>query len=293
MDELLTTLKNNGVMNLDTARIYTGSEETIGEASGHEDFIIDTKIVGGFVPGTAKKDAIITDAQDSLEKVKITQFDILYLHSPDKDIPIEETLEGINEVYKKGTFKRFGLSNFSAEEVQEAYDVAKSRGFVLPSVYQGNYNPVARHLETQLFPTLRKLGFAFYAYSPLAGGFLTKTIQSLDEGAGRFNDQAIGGMYNRLYNKPSLREALDEWNNIAEQEQITKAELAYRWVAYNSALKVGEGDGVIFGASSIEQVKQTAVSLQKGGLSENAAKRIEAIWKKVEKEAPIDNFRSS
>lgn len=293
MNELITILKKAGIKNIDTARIYTGSEELIGKASGREDFNIDTKIVGGFVPGTAKKEAIIVDAQDSLDKVNIKQFDILYLHSPDKNIPIEETLEGINEVYRKGIFRRFGLSNFSAEEVQEAYDVAKSKGFVLPSVYQGNYNPIAQHLEVQLFPTLRKLGFTFHAYSPLAGGFLTKTIHSLDEGAGRFNDQAAGGLYNRLYNKASLREILVEWNNIAQQEQVTKAELAYRWVAYHSALKVEKGDAVIFGASSIKQVEQTAASLQKGGLSEDTLERIDVIWNKVKEDAPIDNFRSS
>lgn len=290
--EVFAALKKGGVKNIDTARLYPGSEATIGRSPGREDFIIDTKIIGGFSPGTSKKDAIIVDTQDSLDKVKIKQFDILYLHSPDKDTPIEETLEGINEVYKKGLFKRFGLSNFTAEQVQEAYDVAKSKGFILPSVYQGNYNPVARHLEKLLFPTLRKLGFAFYAYSPLAGGFLTKTTQSLDEGAGRFNDQALGGMYKKLYNKPTLRDALAEWNDIAEKEQITKAELAYRWVGYNSALEVDKGDGVIFGASSLKQIEETTTGLQKGGLSEDAVKRIEAIWKKVEKEAPIDNFQS-
>jgi len=290
--EVFAVLKKGGVKNIDTARLYPGSEKAIGSAPGHEDFIIDTKIIGGFAPGTAKKDAIIVDAQDSLDKVKIKQFDILYLHSPDKDIPIEETLEGINEVYKKGIFKRFGLSNFSAEQVQEVYDVAKSKGFVMPSVYQGNYNPVARHLETLLFPTLRKLGFAFYAYSPIAGGFLTKTPQSLDEGAGRFNDVALGGMYKKLYDKPTLREALVEWNDIAEKEQIPKAELAYRWVGYNSALDAEKGDGVIFGASSTKQIEQTAAGLKKGGLSDDAVKRIDAIWKKVEKDAPIDNFVS-
>lgn len=290
VNEVLASLKKEGVLTIDTARLYPGSEETIGKAPGHEDFVIDTKIMGGFVSGTSKKDVIITDAQDSLARVKIKQFDILYLHSPDATIPIEETLEGINEVHKKGIFKRFGLSNFTAGQVQEAYDVAKSKGYVLPSVYQGNYSPVARHLETLLFPTLRKLGIAFYAYSPLAGGFLTKTIQSLDEGAGRFNDEALGGMYNHLYNKPTLRAALAEWNDIAEKEGITKAELAYRWVGYNSELKADLGDAVIFGASTIKQVEQTGAGLKKGALSEDATKRIDAIWEAVEKDAPIDNF---
>jgi len=161
--DFFAALKKGNVHTIDTARLYAGSEVRIGNTPGHEDFIIDTKLIGGFAPGTVKKEAIIADSLDSLERVKIKQFDILYIHSPDITIPLEEQLEGINEVYKKGIFKRFGLSNFTAEQVQEVYDLAKSKGYVLPSVFQGNYSPVARHLETLLFPTLRKLGIAFYA----------------------------------------------------------------------------------------------------------------------------------
>lgn len=286
----MATLLREGVTTIDTARLYPGSEAAIGQQPSRTSFTIDTKIKGGFAPGSAAKDAIIRDAQDSLSVVGIPQFDILYLHAPDESVPISETLEGINEVYKKGIFKRFGLSNFTAEQVQEAYDIAKEKGYVLPSVYQGNYSPVARHLETLLFPTLRKLGFAFYAYSPLAGGFLTKTPADLDAGAGRFNETAVGGMYKRLYDKPVLRAALAEWGAVAEAEGVGKAELAYRWVGYNSALKAEFGDAVIFGASSLEQIEQTVRGLKKGSLSKSAAERIEKIWESVKDEAPVDNF---
>lgn len=218
------------------------------------------------------------------------QVDILYMHAPDVRTPMAETLAGIDEAYKKGQFKRFGLSNYTPEQVQEAYDIATEKGYVKPTVYQGNYSPVARHLETILFPTLRKLGIAFYAYSPLAGGFLTKTPADLDAGAGRFNPQMLGGMYSKLYDRPALREGLAEWNDIAEKEGVSKAELAYRWVAYHSALKAEKGDAVIFGASKVAQIEQTAEWLKKGGLSEEAVGRIEKFWEAVKKEAPVDNF---
>jgi aflatoxin B1 aldehyde reductase len=289
--EIFRILKQEGVTTLDTARLYSGAEEALGRVPGHEDFIIDTKILGGFSPGSAAKENVIKDVQDSLDKCQIKQFDILYIHAPDDTVPIEETLEGINEVYKKGQFRRFGLSNFSGPQVQEVYDVAKSKGYVLPTVYQGNYSPIARHMETLLFPTLRKLGMAFYAYSPLAGGFLTKTKEQLDSGAGRFNDQVIGGLYNKAYNKPSLREALGEWNAIAEKEGVSRAELAYRWVGYHSSMKAELDDAVIFGASSLAQVEQTAQWLKKGKLSDEAAERIDTMWKSVEAEAPVDNWQ--
>jgi aflatoxin B1 aldehyde reductase len=290
--KLIDVLIANDVKNIDSARIYAGSEEAIGELEKRKDFIIDTKLAGGFgPPGAVTKEGVIKDCQDSLERAKIDQFDILYIHAPDPTVPFEDTLEGINEAYKKGIFRRFGLSNFSAEQVQQVYDIAKAKGYPLPQVYQGNYNPVARHLETLLFPTLRKLGMHFYAYSPLAGGFLVKTAADLDAGAGRFNEQALGNLYGKLYDNATMRKALVKWAEIAEKEGITKAELAYRWVAYHSALQ-GDEDGVIFGASKLAQAEQTAQSLKKGKLSDEAVKGIDQIWESIKEVAPIDNYHS-
>ena len=287
--EVMDVLLASGVTTIDTARIYHGSEAAIGQQEKRTQFTIDTKVPGGFVPGTAHKDIIVSHAKEALEKVAIKQFDILYIHSPDPDIPLDDTLAGINETHKQGIFKRFGLSNYAPQDVQRVYDLAKEKGYPLPEVYQGNYNPVARHLEKDLFPVLRKLGMVFYAYSPLAGGFLTKSAADLDAGVGRFNKDALNGVYSGMYDKPSLREGLKEWNKIAEKEGVSKAELAYRWVAHHSAL-TEEGDGVIFGASKLSQIEQTVGGIKKGKLSEEAVKSIEHLWETVKAEAPVDNY---
>ena len=121
--------------------------------------------------------------------------DIWYIHAPDTSVSLEDWVPGVNEVYKSGAFSRFGLSNFQAETVQQVYDYCKENDYVLPSVYQGNYSAVARKQDTLLFPLLRKLNMAFYAYSPIAGGFLTKTKQQIEEGVSRFSPDALGGMY--------------------------------------------------------------------------------------------------
>ena len=289
--QVIDTLLSNGIKNIDTARIYPGSEEAIGKLEKRKEFTIDTKLPGGFGPGTATKDGAINDSQDSLKRLQLDQVDILYIHAPETSIPIEETLEGINEAYKKGVFRRFGLSNYAAEQVQQIYDICKAKGYPLPQVFQGNYNPVARHYEAQLFPTLRKLGIHFYAYSPLAGGFLTKTTADLDAGGGRFNKDALGGLYSKLYDHEPLRQALTKWNEIAEKEGVSKAELAYRWVAHHSALQ-GDDDGVIFGASKPAQVEQTAQGIKKGKLSDEAVKGIDEIWESDKSVAPVDNYHS-
>lgn len=218
--------------------------------------------------------------------------DIYYIHAPDNNADLDETLSAINEVYKSGFFKRFGLSNYKAEDVEKVYNHAKAKGYVLPSVYQGNYSAVARKQEDLLFPTLRKLGIAFYAYSPLAGGFLSKSKEDLEKGSGRFNNpsNAISSLYSGLYVKDSYLKALDEWASIAKDEGVSKADLAYRWVRFNSPLKPEQGDAIIIGASRIEQLKETLDSINGGPLSDNAVKRIDKIWESIAHEAPLDNF---
>lgn len=150
---------------------------------------------------------------------------------------------------------------------------------------------MARLQETLLFPTLRRLGIAFYAYSPLAGGFLTKTAQQVIDGVGRFADDHPGGNhFRRMFNKPAYLEALTKWEAIAAKQGCTRAELAYRWVAANSGLEKEKGDAIVIGASSVEQLRQTLESIERGKLSENASREIDEIWERIKREAALDVF---
>lgn len=202
----------------------------------------------------------------------------------------KDTLSGVNELYKQGAFKRLGLSNFSADDVEEVVKVSKENNWVVPSVYQGNYSAVARRTETEIFPTLRKHNIAFYAYSPIAGGFLSKSKAELTDPEGRFGKAgALAQIYNGMYNRPSFVEALGVWEEIAKEEGITKAELAYRWIVYHSKLDAALGDAVIIGARNQEQFRETMAGIKKGPLSDKAAKKIDGIWESVKAEASLDN----
>jgi len=75
---------------------------------------------------------------------------------------------------------------------------------------------------------------------------------------------------------------------VAEREGTTKADLAYRWVKYNSPLKAEYGDGIIIGATSLEQLEQTLAGIGKGPVSEEAARAIEGIWEGVREESVLD-----
>ena len=217
-----------------------------------------------------------------------------YIHCPDPSLDLADMVKGINDAYTAGDFKRFGLTNFKADDVERIYALCKEKRYPLPTVYQGNYNPVAKRQETELFSTLRKLNVAFYVYSPIAGGLLTKTKEQIIEGgkdAGRFGKgHWLGSLYADLYNKPSYHKALDLWGVAAQAGGGSKAELAYRWVAFDSPLDPKYGDAIIFGASRLSQVKETLAWLNKGSVGEEAKAEINEIWKTIENDAPLDNY---
>ncbi len=85
-------------------------------------------------------------------------------------------------------------------------------------------------------------------------------------------------------------EALSKWEEAAKIEGTTKADLAYRWVMYNSALEGCKGDAVVMGASSVGQLEETLEGIEKGRLSEETARRIDEIWELVKDVAPFDNY---
>lgn len=282
--QIFDLLKKNGVKHLASSRIYGKSEETIGrlKAALEHGLIIDTKWPGAFFdPTSVSKERIISDAKDSLAKLGVPKVNAFYLHSANPSNETQETLIGINEAFEMGAFEHFGLSNFSPAQVQYVYDTCKAKGLVLPTVYEGLYNPVNRKHEEELLPLLRKLGIAFNAYSPLAGGFLTKSRSQVVNGEGRFNKDQFLGAYFEIYNNEPYLAANDEWRRIADEEGVSRAALGYRWVCYHSALKPELGDGMVIGGR-ISQLEDTFKALSQGPLSAKASKRIQDLWEKLQ-----------
>lgn len=99
-------------------------------------------------------------------------------------------------------------------------------------------------------------------------------------------------MYVKMYTKDSMLDALDQWETIAKDAGIPKASLAYRWIAYHSSLKATDGDAIIIGASGPSQVEDTCNYIEQGPLDAKIAERASALWKSIEKDAPIDNWNS-
>ncbi|KAL8800602.1 MAG: hypothetical protein Q9182_005064 [Xanthomendoza sp. 2 TL-2023] len=187
---------------------------------------------------------------------------------------------------------QFGISNYLAPDVQKIHDIQTAKQSILPTVYQGNYNAVARRNELDLIPLLRKLNMNFYAYSPIAGGFLAKDMTQIKSNLteGRFSGKSLSGeMYQALYGKDLMYEALDDWNAIATAAGISTSALAYRWITYHSALGAA-GDGTIIGARNPAQLRQTLQAIAAGPLDDAVADRASGVWDKVKNIAPRDNW---
>ena len=224
----LDILKSGGVSLIDTAQAYRESEAVLGQVeAGKLGFQISTKDSSA-VRGQAYSAAGMEEnALHSLARLRVPKIDIFFLHLPDLKTPLPDYIPTLDRLHKKGIFRRFGVSNFSPGHVEQLHAYCKEKNFVLPTVYQGNYNILSRRQENTLFPVLRKLGISFQAYSTLAGGFLTKSKEDIAAGAGRFKkDYPFGPMYLAMFARPLLLDSLGDWENIAKEEGCSRALLA-------------------------------------------------------------------
>lgn len=278
---------------LDTAYVYNeGATETILGSIllevKHDSISLATK-VNPRVTGRLDGAAVRLQLNESLRRLRRESVDLLYLHMPDQHTPIEEALEACADLHKQGKFLEFGLSNFPAWMVVDIWYMCKERGWPRPSVYQGLYNGLSRNVESELLPALRRLGIRFYAYNPLAGGMLSGKHT-------RYDDMPVPGRFARLqsyrnrYWKESYFEAVSILVTECRVAGIEPAEAAFRWLAHHSFLEQGEGDGIIIGASNMNQLEQNLDAVEKDSLPETIVNAFDIAWEAAKPESP-DYFR--
>ena len=132
---------------------------------------------------------------------------------------------------------------------------------------------------------LRHYKIAFYAYNPLAGGYLTdryqRSDQQVEQGA-RFSAESWQGkMYRARYWHEEYFDALDVIRPVAKKHGLTEAECALRWMNHHSKLKREYGDAIIIGASSVHHIESNMKDLDKGPLPEEVVKALDQAWEKV------------
>ncbi|OTB02842.1 hypothetical protein M426DRAFT_61498 [Hypoxylon sp. CI-4A] len=291
VNSFLNVFAARGYGQLDTARGYSphapgSSEPRLGAVAAGDKFAIDTKVISRS-PGDHTKSKILKEIDISLEALKVKQINIEYLHAPDRSTPFEEACEAMDQAHREGKIKHWGLSNYTAEEVQKFVDICEERGFVKPAVYQGHYNAIIRGGENDLFPVLRKYKIAFYAYGPASGGIFAGSHKQVKEG-GRFDQKhAIGNMYSNYYLKDSIITAAENAVAVATKHGIGGHAAALRWAIYHSILKRELGDSVIIGASSPEQLNSNLDTIEQGPLPDGVVAAFEGIYEQISDEEKV------
>ena len=281
-DDLLDLAFDAGVTFFDTANMYNGgtSEEILGRwmkaRNRRNQVLLSSKVrypVAGVASTAGLSASVIHREVDaSLKRLQTDFLDILFLHQPDDDTPIEVTLRAVDDLTRLGKVRTLGLSNYSAWQSVEAIHHAIRRGWNPPRIMQPMLNLVARGVETELLPMTRAYDMGNCVYNPLAGGLLTEKQLDADEAVDGTR-LATNSYYRKRYWHPSLRDAAKKLRRVAEQGGRTLPELALRYL-----LDHEDATTVLVGATSKAQLESSLSVASKPSLSTDERAACDSIW---------------
>jgi aryl-alcohol dehydrogenase-like predicted oxidoreductase len=249
-----------GINFLDTAQLYgpMTNEELVGRAikGNRDEYVIATKFarrmdsaspgdMSSVGPLDGSAEHVRSSIDGSLKRLGTDHVDLFYQHRVDPDVPIEETVGAMAELVQAGKINHIGLSEAAPETIRRAHAVHPI------TVVQTEYSLWTRDPEAEVLPTCRELGIGFVAYSPLGRGFLSgrfKSPEDLDQGDFRRNGPRFTGE-----NLDANLKLAAQVAKIAEEKQVTPAQLALAWV-----LARGEEIVPIPGTKRREYLEQNA-----------------------------------
>jgi aryl-alcohol dehydrogenase-like predicted oxidoreductase len=245
-----------GITLLDTADVYGnrgGSEEIIGRAlAGRRDrVVLATKFGHDLGDGETARGArpyVRKAVEASLRRLQTDWIDLYQYHRPDGVTPVEETLGALDELVQEGKVRAIGSSNFTPALVEEAREVATTRGMTPFVSEQSEYSWLARDAEDGLLPTCERLGIGFIPYFPLASGLLT----------GKYRRGEPPPKGTRLYGRELDEARLDRVERLEAFAAARGASLLE--VAIGGLLAQPAVVSVIAGATKPEQVKANAAA---------------------------------
>lgn len=288
VSDLINLFLASGYDELDTAYVYNEGEceRLLGDALQKIDrpYKIATKI-NPRISGKLDSEAAYSQLTESLSRLKKYSVDTVYLHFPDPATPVESVLEAMSELHNAGAFKELGLSNFPAWMVADVCRLCEKNGWVVPTVFEGIYNPLTRGAENELNACLNYFGMRFYAYNPLCGGLLTGRYGSFEDKPddGRFTHRPN---YMGRYWKKSFFEGMKIISETAEKHGISCIEATYRWMAYSSMLDEKRGDGIIIGVSKLGHLQQNINTLKAGPLPQDVLDAFDRAWAVAKADSP-------
>lgn len=284
--EMLKLAYDGGINFFDNAEAYASgeSEKLMGKAIkdlgwGRDTYIVSSKVFwGGQKPtqnGLSHKH--IRDAcHAALKRLKVEYLDLFFCHRPDPDTPIEETVRAMHTLILQGKICYWGTSEWSYEQIAEAYKIAKELSLTPPSMEQPEYNMFNRiKIEKEFLPLFKKHQLGTTIWSPLCSGLLT----------GKYIGKSPKNTRTSLKNYKFIKDSFesDKFSKrhdivknlkiLSEEINVPLVNLSLCWCLKNKNVST-----VILGASKISQLKQNLKTLSYMDSVDNSVlKRIEGI----------------
>lgn len=282
-EETLLKAFENGVTHFDLANNYGpppgSAEENFGRmlrtslASHRDELVITSKAGhlmwdGPYGEGGSRKH-LMASIDQSLRRTGLEYFDIFYSHRHCPETPLEETVQALIDIVKRGKALYVGLSKYPVEVAEEACMMMREQ-HVECLVYQDRFNMLSRGPESRHFDLVRRQGMGFVAFSPLAQGLLTdRYLNGIPEGSRAARPD---GFLKASAVTPGLVERLRLLDTMARDRGQTLAQMALTWLIGKEGLT-----SVIVGASSPAQLADTLRAVDATPLSPDELLEIDRI----------------
>ncbi len=280
-----------GINFFDTANAYSQgeAERILGGALGarRADVVLASKAwgeMGDPVEYRGLSRAALTRAlDDSLRRLGTDYLDIYYLHRPDYDTPIEESLETVESMRQAGKIRHAATSNYSAWQICEMHWLCEKQGYAKPCIAQPMYNLLARGIEQEYLACTDRLGISNVYYNPLAGGLLTGKHHAAEAPAPGTRFDVQRNYMNRYWHEATF-DAVCQLTAIASAAGMRTAELALTWL-----LSRRETDCLILGASQDVQLEENLKAIEQPPPPSDALAACDAIWDALKGPVPVYN----
>ncbi len=269
----------HGINFFDTANVYNQgeSERIVGKGlkGRRDELLLATKVHGqmGENPNNSglSRRNILSAVDASLKRLDTDYIDIYYMHSPDYETSLEESLEAMTSLVKSGKVRYIGVSNFSAWQIADMLAICDKRNYIPPIITQNVYNPITRGIETELIPFLIAHNIGMAIYNPVAGGLLAgkhKLGQPAENT--RFANNKM--YYDRYWTDENFA-AVEKLTKIAMEHNLNILQLAMKWCATQNRVT-----SIITGVSRLSQIEQNIASVEGEPLDSDTMAECDKIW---------------
>jgi voltage-dependent potassium channel beta subunit len=275
----------SGVNFFDNAEVYSGgeSERIMGKAFAQlkwprHSYVVSTKLYWGLhdtvnMRNTLNRKYLMQAIDGSLERFGLDFVDIVFCHRADPETPIEETVWAMSDMVSGGKALYWGTSEWAADEIRAAWDIAERHHLHRPVVEQPQYNLLWRErVEREYARLYEDIGLGLTTWSPLGSGVLTgKYIDGVPEGsrASLPGYEWLRGMLT----DPTSNEKVRALKAISDELGCTLAQMSLAWCVKNPHVST-----VMTGASRVEQVEENMRAIEVVDLLDDAVmQRIDEV----------------